>query len=1230
MLALKAFAILFFVKYLLVSILLTLSSVLSAQMVLQYDIVTPGTQIAIPLAGPVGTVNVIVDWGDGSAVESFNSMGDKTHNYTNIGIKTVTITGSLTAYGSVTNTTGNARLTKVVSWDGLGITNFFCAFRKASLLTQVPSSLPPNVTNLVNMFSEALVFNQPIGNWDVSKVTNMGSMFYSAKLFNQPIGNWDVSKVTNMENMFSNALVFNQPIGNWNTSAVTNMSNMFVATSAFNQPIGNWDVSKVVNMLSMFYRTKAFNQPIGNWNTSSVVNMNSMFSEALVFNQPIGDWDVSRVKSMNSMFSNAVVFNKPIANWNTSAVMDFNGMFYNALAFNQPIGDWDTRNVTSMSIMFNGASVFNQSIGKWDVSKVTEMAFMFAQATAFNQPLETWNTSAVIYMSGMFSGATSYNMSLGEWNISAVTYMDNMFQDVKLCTEIYDKTLIGWASQLVKTGVPFHGGLSKYSQASAAARATLISKGWTITDGGLDTDGSGFCARPPLKWNNVTLNCAETNFSQEIKSTSDFPSDVTGLETEIKYNPALMTPKGVVVKEGLTSYGKVNFTFVENDLKTPLVLQGAAGLSNINGVVRKTVASWNWGDAGAWIDKPIKDGDYITFQASPLTSSVGIGFASVEIDYQRNSMPNCLWLTSTGDIHVYENGANRRWNLAKFTDNATIKIERKGDKINYYVNGVQLSYSSPINANAAPFIVDFTLLNQGGGFENFVYSGDIKKEGKLNVIAYLENAPTSTFFSKDKVLFAIDWELNKSLSTGVDYPLQMTKAKVSYPVGFETIELPLDSKVTLSNGNIGSIALRTWNQESLIQNAALEYNNTIVNGLTQCATVVITQSPNDKGDIFIDLNNTSIENISITRNIVGDQNTNSSSCAIVNGVINSSDVALVIGILNGSIVPNKAQLIAADVNLDGAITAADATLISSRAINQYGCEFPQSNNYNKNGTPKATYVPSKDWLFVAKPTLDNASFGTQNILSIPNCLPIPSSCSSPKDVYYSIMLGDVNQDWKSNHGKSGLRTSEGSYFATLGFNQVQIQENGDRWVPLILSTTEYTYGIDIALDTTKLSTYSVEKVNGFNTIWNISGGHVLAQLMDMNGLPNDVPVMYFNLGKSTTEVTQESLDASLKVYLNGDLQAARALGTNELESTQSLSVYPNPARDNLQINWSSKMSEQVMYKIYNTSGVLVYEQSESLNNDFASNINIANLNKGAYVLKITTSKDSIAKSFIKE
>ncbi len=465
-------------------------------MTLQFNTnLSAGTTITLPL---YGTVNVTVDWGDGSNTDNYTTTGNKTHTYASEGTYTVSISGSLTQFGHGDNSYTNAdKLVKVTSFGSIGLTSLSGAFYGTANLDEVPTILPSEITDLSNTFrgtgKESITW---LNSWSVSSVTNMANMFRGANAFNQDISSWSVSSVTSMYFMFYHSDAFNQNIGGWDVSSVTNMRAMFLDASAFNQTLNSWVVSNVTTMAGMFGGASAFNQPLNNWDVSSVTDMSSMFSNASVYNQPLNNWDVSSVTDMSSMFSNASVYNQTLNSWVVSNVTTMAGMFGGASAFNQPLNNWDVSNVTNMSSMFNEASAFNQSLNNWDVSNVTNMSGMFWTASNFNQPLNNWDVSKVSTMAHMFRDASSFNQPLNNWNVSNVSNMYFMFLNVTLSTANYDALLIGWAALDLYNGVDFYGGNSTYSSGAAAtARASIIADDyWSITDGGpapyISWDGS--------------------------------------------------------------------------------------------------------------------------------------------------------------------------------------------------------------------------------------------------------------------------------------------------------------------------------------------------------------------------------------------------------------------------------------------------------------------------------------------------------------------------------------------------------------------------------------------------------------------------------------------------------------------------------------------------------------------------------------------------------------------
>ncbi|WP_306619297.1 BspA family leucine-rich repeat surface protein [Chryseobacterium ginsenosidimutans] len=137
---------------------------------------------------------------------------------------------------------------------------------------------------------------------NLSSVTTTKEMFFlcGSLTGNASFNNWNTSTITNMYNMFGEAINFNAPVGNWNVSNVTNMSYLFDYTS-FNQPLNNWDTSNATQMEHMFHGSTLFNQDIRNWNTSKVTDMTEMFHETS-FNQNLGQWNLNSLTTAQNMF----------------------------------------------------------------------------------------------------------------------------------------------------------------------------------------------------------------------------------------------------------------------------------------------------------------------------------------------------------------------------------------------------------------------------------------------------------------------------------------------------------------------------------------------------------------------------------------------------------------------------------------------------------------------------------------------------------------------------------------------------------------------------------------------------------------------------------------------------------------------------------------------------------------------------------------------------------------
>ncbi len=326
---------------------------------------------------------------------------------------------------------------------------------------------------------------------DLSQATFAGSMFRGARSFNGDLSGWDVSNLTSMGSMFERATSFNGDISTWDVSNVTWMAGMFAFASSFNGDLSDWDVSSVFTMREMFLGAHSFNGDLEGWNTGNVETTSRMFMNASSFNGSLAGWDLSSLLETSSMFSGAVSFNGDLSSWDVSNIGYMIGMFQGATAFNADLSGWDVGNVIAFSHMFRDATSFNGNISGWDVSNANEMVGMFHNATSFNRDLSSWDVSGVQYMNYMFMGAKSFNQSLGDWNVRNVSEMHGrgtggILDSTGLSIRNYDRTLIGWSEQQLRSGIEL-GAHGLLYCAEDARQALIDNFNWTILGDSLST-----------------------------------------------------------------------------------------------------------------------------------------------------------------------------------------------------------------------------------------------------------------------------------------------------------------------------------------------------------------------------------------------------------------------------------------------------------------------------------------------------------------------------------------------------------------------------------------------------------------------------------------------------------------------------------------------------------------------------------------------------------------------
>lgn len=144
----------------------------------------------IPTNNSAYNYNYSIDCDSDGVFEATNVTGDYTCTYPYYGTYTISIVGE---FPHLFFPEGYLELS-VDQWGTIKWQSMHRSFAQCSNMVMNATDTPDlsQVTDMSFMFTHAIIFDQPIGNWHVNNVTNMEKMFQSATVFNQDLSEWNV------------------------------------------------------------------------------------------------------------------------------------------------------------------------------------------------------------------------------------------------------------------------------------------------------------------------------------------------------------------------------------------------------------------------------------------------------------------------------------------------------------------------------------------------------------------------------------------------------------------------------------------------------------------------------------------------------------------------------------------------------------------------------------------------------------------------------------------------------------------------------------------------------------------------------------------------------------------------------------------------------------------------------------------------------------------------------
>ncbi|MCX6243586.1 MAG: C10 family peptidase [Bacteroidetes bacterium] len=198
------------------------------------------------------------------------------------------------------------------------------------------------------------------------------------------------------------------------------------------------------------------------------------------------------------------------------------------------------------------------------------------------------------------------------------------------------------------------------------------------------------------------------------------------------------------------------------------------------------------------------------------------------------------------------------------------------------------------------------------------------------------------------------------------------------------------------------------------------------------------------------------------------------------------------------------------------------------------------------------------------------------------------------------------------------------------FSSMPPHNPNNKW----LISPEMTIGNDASIELwvmTYNAAYGLEQYNiGVSTT-----GINPADFVMLNSSPVNAPVDWAKRRYSLAAYAGQDVYIGINcvsndqfIFMVDDIEIGSALGTDEENVTDGITVFPNPARDQIFITWGSKDMKINRMTLMNTAGAIVKEVPVTGEITLPFRVDLKDLSPGIFYLMIDTEKERIVKKVV--